>query len=65
MQNPQEGAEAPLVRWMGRWVTEAQREAEKATQPRTEVPLEMPDWYPEKVGVKVHGNPWYWASRLM
>ena len=66
MQNPQEGAGAPLARWMGRWVTEAQREAEKATQPRTEVPLVMPDPEPEVITLhNLRSNRWYRASLLM
>jgi len=40
------------VKWLDRWVTEAERERLKATQPRLELPLVMPD--PEVEVVKLH-----------
>jgi len=49
---PQIGAGAPLVKWLGRWVTEAERERLKAAQPRVELPLVMPD--PEVEVVRLH-----------
>jgi len=40
------------VKWLGRWVTEAERERLKAAQPRVELPLVMPD--PEVEVVRLH-----------
>lgn len=59
----QEGASAPLVRWMGQWVTEAEREAQKVTQPRVELPMVTPERDPEPI--RIHPlsrpNPYEWT----
>jgi len=61
--NPQIGAEAPLVRWMGSWVTEPYRAAQRASRPRVEVPLVMPE--PESVVIRLHPEsrpyPYEWS----
>ena len=40
------------MKWLDRWVTEAERERLKGAQPRTELPLVMPD--PEPVTIRLH-----------
>jgi hypothetical protein len=57
MENPQIGAEAPLVRWLGRWVTEGERASQKAAQPRVEVPLVMPEPEPEVIMLHLWARP--------
>lgn len=55
--NSQIGAGAPLVRWMGQWVTEDYRATQRAVRPRVEVPTEEPEREPVVIRLHLESRP--------